>query len=396
MKILKIQPYLLENEIQHYAWGQKNDEAFIPKLIGITPQNDLPYAELWIGAHPKAPSKLIDTDLLEMIHSFPEEILGEKATARFRGNLPFLMKVLTAGEALSIQAHPNKAQAEILHEKDPENYPDNNHKPEIAIALDDLTALVGFRTIREMLNVLDNYPPIGEFVSPELLKGDNERESLKAFYTEIMTKAESNPDELELVLVKMDELISLKNEKSEADEFYIELRQKYGTDVGLFSLYFFNLLHLSQGEAVFLSAGIPHAYLKGNIIECMANSDNVVRAGLTPKFKDISTLVDILTYDTGLPIILQEDKNSYQTEYKVPVPDFAILMKKLKPGKEIKNFGKRLEIFIITEGQIHIQSGDFSDEYQKGDALLIPAALNCYKITATEPATLFSAIIPEN
>ena len=394
--IFKIQPYLLKNEVQNYAWGQKNEEAFIPKLLGIKPKKDLPYAELWIGAHPKAPSKIMTRTLLELLEEFPDEILGEEMNIKFSGKLPFLMKVLTAGEALSIQAHPNKSQAEVLHAKDPEHYPDNNHKPEIAIALDDLTALIGFRTIAEMLELLVEYPPIDEFVSGEILKGENPKESLKSFYSEIMTKSEAQQEELENILVKMDELISSKSDRSEADELFIELRKKYGTDVGLFSLYLFNLVHLKQGEAVFLNAGIPHAYLKGNIIECMANSDNVVRAGLTPKFKDISTLIDVLTYETGIPTIMKANKNSVTTEYSVPIPEFSILLKEMIAGQEFKVLDDKLEIFIITEGKIQIDSDDFTQIFKKGDTILIPAALEDYSISALENTIIYSAVIPEN
>jgi len=394
--IFKIQPYLLTNEIQNYAWGQKNEDAFIPKLLGLKPKKNMPYAELWIGAHPKAPSKIMKRSLLELIEEFPDEILGEEMNVKFSGKLPFLMKVLTAGEALSIQAHPNKSQAEVLHAKDPEHYPDDNHKPEIAIALDDLTALVGFRTIPELIELLSEYSPIDEFVSGELLKGSDQKESLKSYYSEIMTQAEANPDNLEEVLVKMDKLISNKLKNSEADELFIELRKKYGSDVGLFSLYLFNLVHLKQGEAVFLDAGIPHAYLKGNIIECMANSDNVVRAGLTPKFKDISTLVDVLTYETGIPEIMKADENSSETEYKVPIPEFSIILKEMNAGQDNKILNDKLEIFIITEGKIQIDSDDFTQTFIKGDTILIPAALEDYSISAIENTTIYSAFIPEN
>ena len=394
--IFKIQPYLLKNEIQHYAWGQKNECAFIPKLLGIKPERDLPYAELWIGAHPKVPSKIMNTNLLELINEFPHEILGDEMSVKFRGKLPFLMKVLTAGEALSIQAHPNKAQAKMLHAKDPEHYPDDNHKPEIAIALDDFIALVGFKTIPKILKVLENYPPIAEFVPLKILENEDEKALLKRFYTNIKIKAKSDTFELESVLKKMDKLIAIKPEKSEADELYIELHKKYGTDVGLFSIYLLNLVHLKQGEAIFLNAGTPHTYLKGNIIECMANSDNVVRSGLTPKFKDIPILVDILTYETGIPEIMKPDDNSSSTEYKVPVPDFSIIMKKMNFGQEVRVLDDKLEIFILTEGKIQINSDGFTEIFKKGDTILIPAALEDYTISALENTTIYSAIIPEN
>ena len=138
VKSIQPQPYKLFNKVQNYDWGTKNEDAFIPKFLGVKPEKDLPYGELWIGAHPKAPSEIeiegIKYSLNWVIDNFPEEVLGKDVANIFGGKLPFLLKVLSAAQALSIQLHPNKKQAEILHAKDPINYPDDNHKPEIAIA----------------------------------------------------------------------------------------------------------------------------------------------------------------------------------------------------------------------------------------------------------------------
>jgi mannose-6-phosphate isomerase len=395
--IFKPKPYLLKNKIQNYAWGQRNSEAFIPKLLGFTPEKDKPYAELWIGAHPKAPSMVKNTSLFDLIAQHPNQILGQKAAKKFNNQLPFLMKVLTAGEALSIQAHPNKSQAHQLHDRDPEHYPDDNHKPEIAIALDNLTALVGFKSLTKIKETLREYFPIAAFVRHKINSMQlNNKSALKEFYAALMKRAEQEPEALEATLVQMDDLIVDKQQRNEADDLYLELRQKYGTDVGLFSLYLFNLLHLNRGEAVFLKAGIPHAYLKGNIIECMANSDNVVRAGLTPKFKDVSTLVDILTYETGLPQIIRNDSTDKEIQYRVPIPEFSIICRNFNDCSVCQIKNSRLEIFLLTKGKITIQSGDFSEDYQRGDTILIPAALKNYTLEIKEPATLYSAIIPEN
>ena len=133
-------PYRLHNQIQHYAWGTRDNDAFIPHLLQFDPEPGVPYAELWIGTHPKAPSQVeLPDGSMMLLHDWiaqePRAALGKAVHARF-GGLPFLFKVLSAAQSLSIQAHPNKAQAETLHEQDPAHYPDDNHKPEIAIALD--------------------------------------------------------------------------------------------------------------------------------------------------------------------------------------------------------------------------------------------------------------------
>lgn len=141
--IISSRPYLLKNKVQHYKWGAIGTMAYIPQLLGEKAESDKPYAELWIGAHPSFSSEIVIDEvafpLYDIIQKFPKEILGEYVLNNYSKNLPFLFKVLSAAEALSIQAHPNKQQAISLYARDPEHYPDDNHKPEIAIALDELT-----------------------------------------------------------------------------------------------------------------------------------------------------------------------------------------------------------------------------------------------------------------
>ncbi|MBU2508197.1 MAG: mannose-6-phosphate isomerase, class I, partial [Bacteroidetes bacterium] len=153
--MIETRPYKLINQIQNYSWGTKNGSAFIPKLIGFPPESNISYAELWMGAHKSASSKIIVGDrelfLSDAIEKYPNQILGKSVVEKFGKTLPFLFKVLSAGEPLSIQAHPNKRQARVLHKRDPVNYPDENHKPEIAVAIDKLEALVGFRPLQEIL-----------------------------------------------------------------------------------------------------------------------------------------------------------------------------------------------------------------------------------------------------
>jgi len=172
--MLKPQPYMLENTIQHYEWGSRGKNAFIPQLLNIKTEKDKPYAELWMGAHPKASSKIIvdvkEIDLAEVIREYPIETLGRKTVKKFSNTLPFLFKVLSANEALSIQAHPSKRQAISLHKKDPIIYPDSNQKLEIAIALDSLTALVGFKPFNQIMQTLKKYPQIHHFIGKEYFR----------------------------------------------------------------------------------------------------------------------------------------------------------------------------------------------------------------------------------
>ena len=168
LKLIQPQPYNLFNKVQNYDWGTKNEDAFIPKFLGIEAVKDLPYAELWIGAHPKAPSEIeiegIKYPLNSVIDNFPLEVLGIRVSKKYNGKLPFLLKVLSAARALSIQLHPNKHQAEVLHAKDPKNYPDDNHKPEIAIALDSLNAIAGFRPADQIKEIFIKCPELKDFI----------------------------------------------------------------------------------------------------------------------------------------------------------------------------------------------------------------------------------------
>lgn len=404
MTDIEIRPYELINGIQNYSWGGKNEKAYIPGFLGTEPEKDKPYAELWIGAHPKLPSEVVagskNINLGEFIASAPEKILGTNASKKFDGKLPFLFKILSAGEALSIQAHPSKEQAEILHKNDPVNYPDDNHKPEIAIALDDLAALVGFRSTEEIISTMSTYPGIAEFAGTGFLTvPDNESESIKIWlkdlYSKVMNKSLSDESLLADTLADIEKTIIAKPEVTdERERLFLDLKKQYGNDVGLLSIFFLNLTHLKKGEAVFLKAGIPHAYLKGNIVECMANSDNVVRAGLTPKFKDVSTLIEILTYENGLPEIMGKDNWAGDYIYKTPVPEFEI--KKYVIGQDTIRLEKSdvLQIFIVISGKIELHWEKGKMEFAGGKTFLIPAALNEYEITGIEDSLLFKAYIP--
>ncbi|MFN2271768.1 MAG: mannose-6-phosphate isomerase, class I, partial [Anaerolineae bacterium] len=288
---LEPRPYLLANQIQPYAWGTRGQDAFIPRLLGIAAESDKPYAELWMGAHPSAPSQVVidgvPISLRQLIALHPREILGEAVAERFSGMLPFLFKVLSTAEALSIQAHPTEAQARLLHARDPEHYPDDNHKPELAVALDSLTALVGFKPFPDVLRTLEQYPELTNFIGAEVVDGakdaretppQEQQSRLRALYETLVERSVAHTDELVAATGRLAKRLVARTAREE-ERLFLEMREKYsGADVGLFTIFLLNLLHLKAGQGLFIKAGIPHAYLKGNIVECMANSDNVVRA----------------------------------------------------------------------------------------------------------------------
>lgn len=404
---VEAKPYLLKNKIQHYDWGAKGEEAIIPKLLGIEPESGLPYAELWIGAHPKASSAVeingLEIPLSDLIETNPDAILGASGKKKFGNKLPFLLKVLSASEALSIQAHPDKSSAAELHKKDPKNYPDDNHKPEIAIALDSLTALVGFKPLDQFLAAMKNYRPIAEFIGNTLAQeAENRYNSNKAeqgkiiriLYEAIIKNSVSQPKEMAEAIRKIKEdLLHKEKDLLPEEKMFLELEKQYGSDVGLFSLFLFNLVHLNKGEGIFLKAGVPHAYLKGNIIECMANSDNVVRVGLTPKFKDTDSLLKILSYDISQVEKLNGSEDA-EVKYPVPIDEFEIAKLQLSEGvvKQVNNHS--VCVILVIDGEIAIDYAGGSARYGKGSTILIPYILSGYNIRANLNSLLFRVCIP--
>ncbi len=409
MKDFYRQPYKLYNKIQNYDWGTKDEEAFIPKLLGIETEPGIPYAELWIGAHPKAPSEIEfegkRIPLNELVRKFPVECLGSYCAVKFSNQFPFLLKVLSAGRALSIQTHPDKAQAIKLHASDPVNYPDANHKPEIAIALDSLVAVAGFRPLNEIAENLRSLNELQNFAGRDLIEkilntADDKKtgELVGELYGSIMKKAVEKQRLEECINNILDRL---KNKKhlNTIEEQFLKQYELFGADVGLLSFFFFNLVDLKPNQAIFTCAGVPHAYIKGNIIECMANSDNVVRAGLTNKFKDVNTLLEIIKYDFKYYDIINSNQKSDEVTYRTGAEEFEVSSYNKPAG-----FGLNLKtedrpfVYLITEGTMEIHwtsdARRFNEKFSKGESFFIPACINEYKISVTDPSEYFVVSIP--
>jgi mannose-6-phosphate isomerase len=404
----------MKNKIQPYAWGMRGKNAFIPRLLGLKPDNDSPYAELWMGAHPNAPSGIeiggSAVSLDRLIDRYPFEILGQNTAERFSNKLPFLFKVLSASEALSIQAHPDKKQAQVLHHRDPEHYVDGNHKPETAIALDSFTALIGFKPINEIIKVLKRTPELYGFIgsiSVETLeKTINQSEvenkkALKLLYTNFMNRALTAEQHLCETIDRLQQRLTTSvNSLSEEEQIFLDLMEKYsGPDIGLLSIFLLNIVHLKEGQAVFLDAGIPHAYLKGNIVECMANSDNVVRAGLTSKFKDIKTLLEVLKFEAKLIPVHEVDAEADEVIYPIPVTEYRISRWKFQDNQKRNALTENSpQILLVLDGTVRLdwlaESEYINREFHRGQSILIPAFLTEYDITAIEKSILFRIDVP--
>jgi mannose-6-phosphate isomerase len=399
----------MQNRVQHYAWGTRDGEAYIPQLLGIEPQPGQPYAELWMGVHPHAPSSVVvegtTVSLAQWIAARPVEILGQVVAARF-GTLPFLFKVLSAGEALSIQAHPNKAQAQALHARDPEHYADDNHKPELAVALDSLTALKGIKPLVELAETLERYPELADFIGRDVCHAARARIQssvaeqqifARLLFATLIKRSMAAERELALAVERLAARLGRTAAgRSKAQNIFLKLAAKYpATDVGLLALFMLNLVHLEPGQGMFIPAGVPHAYLKGNIVECMANSDNVVRVGLTPKFKDARTLLDILDYESRATVFLDGSPGWGQSIYRTPFSEFQVSRYRLGAGMGVSEVsGNKPHILLVTQGEVLVRWDGGQAVFHSGQSLFIPALVEGFGLQAEGPSQVFRVTVP--
>jgi len=403
-------PYTLRNTIQHYAWGAQNGSAFIPKLLGVPAEPGVPYAEMWMGAHPTAPSSVVTESgrvpLDAWIARNPEAILGQAVASRFDAKLPFLLKVLSIGHPLSIQAHPSKAQAEALHARDPEHYPDNNHKPEIAIALEGLTALVGVKPLSELVKTLRTYPEIAAFIGADTTArvtdavglGSAEADvRVRRIFSALIERARAEPQALSETIATLDQRFNRPHRAAgEIERLFVDLAVEYPDgDLGLLILFLLNLVHLEPGQAVYTPAGVPHVHLSGSVVECMAASDNVVRAGLTPKFKDSETLLEIMDARPRPVAITSSDPEAEETIYTTPAVEFEVTRWRLQRGKQYRQVtNERPSILLATAHKVLLSWPTGTRYLKQGQSVLIPASVPWYTLTSQLSAEVFRATVP--
>ena len=292
--------FLLEPFVQNYDWGKLGSSSAVADLIsagyGKAIDEGKPYAELWMGDHINGICHIIREAGMKI--SIQDFLTQHSLT----GSLKFLFKVLSVGKSLSIQSHPDAQLAAHLHATFPQIYKDPNPKPELAIALTPFRALFGFRPISEIITILDELPML-ERVIPRQLQDDLRERSvgLRSAYTSVMTSTESNVKQVIQDIVACP-LTGLSSVTAQAIQLARELNTQFpGGDVGVLSVFLLNIVDLEPMECLFMAANVPHAYISGDLIECMTSSDNVIRGGLTPKFKDIETLVSSLDYTSTIP-----------------------------------------------------------------------------------------------
>jgi mannose-6-phosphate isomerase len=402
----------LEGVVRHYDWGGL---SYLPELLNQSNPELKPFAELWMGAHPSAPARArnlqIDLTLDRLIATAGEVMIGPEVLAGFQGKLPYLFKVLDARQMLSIQAHPTLAQARDGFAREnaagvplaspQRNYRDDQHKPEVHVALTEFWMLHGFRPLTEILAFLERVPEL-RFLMPKAQGRLSEPVSrvIREIYQTLMALPQARVDRILGLLI--DRLGPAGAADKHTPEFWIQkaaaefARPDGSFDRGLFSFYLLNLVHLAPGEGTYQPAGMLHAYLEGTNVELMANSDNVLRGGLTTKNVDVDELLRILSFDGGVAeVIFGEAISETETVYRTAAKEFELSCIHLQPGQSYQagpNHGP--QILILLNGETQIAGAGSERTLQRGCVMMVPHVVP-YKLGPAETsAVLFKAGVP--
>jgi mannose-6-phosphate isomerase len=363
----------LTNTIRPYAWGST---TAIPALLGVEPTGE-PQAEMWMGAHPGAPSRLDrgagETTLADVIAADPEQELGSAAVAKFGPRLPFLLKLLAAGAPLSLQVHPDLAQARegfadeerrgVPADAGHRNYKDPNHKPELICALTPFDGLCGFRPPQEAADLLEGLGVDSLKPYVDLLRAHPEEAALREVLTAVLTA-----DRAEMART-VTEAAAAAERLGGPYAPYAELVHDYPGDPGVIAAMLLNHVRLQPGEAMFLGAGIPHAYLDGLGVELMANSDNVLRCGLTPKHVDVPELLKVVIFEPSEPGVLRPEGDGEEV-YATPIDEFRLSRYVLAPGGAPRTLPDGApQILLCTAGSPRV--GELA--LAAGESVFVPA-----------------------
>ncbi|WP_328582229.1 mannose-6-phosphate isomerase, class I [Streptomyces sp. NBC_00370] len=367
----------LANTVRPYAWGST---TAIPGLLGVEPTGE-PQAEMWMGAHPGAPSRVTrptadgERALSDLIASDPEAELGAATVGKFGPRLPFLLKILAAGSPLSLQVHPNLAQAKEGYDDEERrgvpvdaphrNYKDANHKPELICALTLFDGLCGFRAPAEAARLLAGLDVDSVKPYVDLLQARPEEAALREVLTAVLS---GDPAETAATVT---EVAAAAERLGGEYAPYAGIAHHYPGDPGVLAAMLLNYVQLRPGEALFLGAGVPHAYLDGMGVEIMANSDNVLRCGLTPKHVDVPELLRVVRFEATDPGVLRpEVSTSGEEVYETPIDEFRLSRYVLAPGGAVRDVtADTPQILLCVAGTPN--AGDI--ELAPGHSVFVPA-----------------------
>ena len=361
--------YKLHGVHRHYDWG---GTQYIPQLMQLKNDQNKPFAEYWMGAHASAPA-IIDTDQYGSI-ALDQLLQKDKSL----GNLPYLYKILDVASMLSIQVHPNKSDAAIGFEKEEKagisltasnrNYKDKNHKPEVMVALSDFWLLHGFLAPALMQKRLNEFQPFKGLINAFA------NDDYKNLYQHFMQLDTADSDAILIPLLE-EAVASVKNGSVDkmhphwwANKYYQGVVPSAHVDKGIFSIYILNIVYIPKNHGIFQGAGLLHAYLEGQNIELMANSDNVLRGGLTPKHVDMNELMQHVLFKPTNPAVMEGTPiNATEVNYPCPVSDFGLSKLTIKAGESYTIHTQSIEMLLVMEGQMELQG----QIYQAGEVALI-------------------------
>jgi mannose-6-phosphate isomerase len=371
---------LLESRVQAYAWGSL---TAIPELQG-RPPDGRPQAELWLGAHPSAPSVVerdgVAVPLDELIAADPDRELGAAVRAAYGPRLPFLLKVLAAGQPLSLQAHPDQELARRGHAAEEARglapdasqrcYRDPHHKPELLLALTPFDAVCGFRPVPQTLELLDELAIEALAEELAILRCSPDAEGLRTVVARLLSWPEAERAGLVEQVGKACAAATGRYELERSTA--CELAELYPDDIGVVCALLLNRVHLEPGEAVYLPPGALHAYLHGTGIEAMAASDNTIRGGLTPKHVDSDELLRVVDFAPAPPNLIAPQVDGMEAVYPVPVPDFLVSRLELDGGTVALATGAP-QVLLPLGGPAELVQGDQLLSAAAGQGVFVPA-----------------------
>lgn len=398
---------LMINSVRPYAWGSR---TAIAELLGDPTPSPHPQAELWIGGHP-ADSSVLDTPdgprpLHQVIAEDPVGQLGSATAERYGARLPFLLKVLAAAEPLSLQAHPSAEQAaagfaaeeaEGIPVRSPNrNYKDSSHKPELICALTEFHALCGFAEPAKVVHLMASLkvPALEHYIA--LLSWQPDEHGMRALFSTIVTLPSSALEPLLQAVVAGCVARLGDTRDPELTAHYrtaLELAERYPGDCGAIAALMMNRITLQPGEALYLSAGNLHAYLSGVGVEIMANSDNVLRGGLTPKHVDVPELMKVLDFSAGDREILRGESDGHgETVYRTPVAEFELSRLVLTDGMTRELYFDAPQVIFCTDGRLTLESVDGNRvDVVRGRSVWLPAG--AHRVTVSGEGVAFRATV---
>lgn len=416
----------LEGKVQHYAWGGYD---FLPQLLHIPNPDRKPFAEYWLGMHDNAPAIVknkrlrydlpLDDYITQLQHTYTA-FFKEKGEHSLYKDIPYLLKLLDVRDMLSIQVHPCKEDAYIGFERENKagipldaphrSYKDNNHKPELMVALSDFWLLHGFRSPEKLEEIINAVPEFA-FMLPLFKEG-----SYRKLYTTLM---QMEQEEVNRILQPLLERIQAGYENdyfTKDDPHFWAARAAFTfnqpgkIDRGIFSIYLLNLVHLKKGEAIFQDAGVLHAYLEGQNIEIMSTSDNVLRGGLTNKHINVAELIRHITFQPTIPQLVhaRKDKLTQEHIYETPAVDFQLSVYTLRKGEEIYIDTNTIDILLLLEGKAEMLDltwaatcpfgllpPDALESFEPGDAYASLTGARVHLKSFANNTVIYRATVPE-